>query len=70
MSGRTDCARCQLYAMSRGPRIKAEIAKTSTGAEAAARWRGFVDGYHRLHTMAGRFAALMAVVREAEEGMR
>lgn len=60
-----ECPRCELYDMSRGALIRAEIAKTSTGAEAHERWRRFLAEVHQRHSVTvGRIAALMALVHE------
>jgi hypothetical protein len=61
------CARCALYIETRGPRIKAEIAKTHKGSEALIRFAKFIDDYHALHVTAGRFAALMSIIHAHEE---
>lgn len=59
----TECPGCESYRERREDRIKAEIAKTSTGAEAERRWVEFMAGVHRRHgVMMGRIAALMASV--------
>lgn len=61
------CPYCELYDLSRGDRIRAEIAKTSSnGAEAKERWRRFLAGVHERHAgiTLGKVAALMAIVQE------
>lgn len=70
-----DCSHCALYAELRGPRILAEIRKTTSGErEVGRRWVGFLKGYHEIHgdrqdnmrRLAGRYVALMALVTEGE----
>lgn len=61
------CPTCELYRMSREPRIRAEIAKSTTSKrQAEAKWRRFMAGVHERHTTLtlGRVAAFMAVARE------
>jgi hypothetical protein len=66
----SECFRCAAYERTRGPRIKREISLTHSGEAADARWRRYLAAFHDMHVRAGRFAALMALVQEADEAAR
>jgi hypothetical protein len=68
-----ECAGCAMYAYSRGPRIRSEIAERFGEAEVEERWMTFMEGVHERHAeplegfTAGRFVALMSIVQELIE---
>lgn len=70
---RKDCPICESYARVRGPRIRAEIRRTTPIEQRAAKWWRFMAGVHKRHDASltfGRIAALMGAVREFEEETR
>lgn len=75
MTQLTPCPTCAAYDESRGPVIRAAIAKTATGAAAAQAWRDFLAGFHDRHLeqstqnrrALGRFAALLAVANDLDK---
>jgi hypothetical protein len=71
MTEHQTCFRCSQYARAREARIRAEIAKTSTGPDAGERWHRFMAGVHDRHRISfGRVAAFMSLVSEQLEEIR
>lgn len=67
------CPICATYARLRGPRIKAEIRKTTTQRDRAAAWAQFMAGVHQRHLAPGRITrrtpvdALASTIDQPEE---
>lgn len=66
------CALCELYQLSRGDLIRAEIAKTASGGVAVRQFHEFMAGVHERHIAQarerirsfGRVTALMAHIAD------
>lgn len=69
------CAICTSYARLRGPRIRAEISKTTAPRDRVATWKRFMAGVHQRHLdqargnvrALGRVTAVMAAINQPEE---